>query len=99
MLSAATLVIAILLSGTVIDATTQTPIPDAHVAVPFSTEEVVVGHTGAFAFPLNPGRYDIYAWADGYEELRLLQVVLPAGAGKTVCSSTSVSPPAAFSSR
>ncbi|MBD3334320.1 MAG: TonB-dependent receptor [Candidatus Eisenbacteria bacterium] len=78
MLASATLTLAVILSGTVVDAASHRPIEGARVAIPFLTREAATADSGRFAFEVAPGRYDIYVRAEGYEELRALDVPVPA---------------------
>ena len=73
------LVLFAILSGFVVDASTKEPIPGAAVAIPFVTEEIRTDAAGHFSFRVEPGRYDVYASAPGYEDLRLLRIPVTDG--------------------
>lgn len=68
------LILAVVLSGFVIDANTEEPIPRAAVAIPFITQEVETDDRGFFSLEVEPGRYDLHVRAANYEELRVLDV-------------------------
>lgn len=70
----AQLILAVVLSGFVVDSNTEEPIPQAVVAIPFVTEELQTDDRGFFSIEVGPGRYDLYIRAPHYEELRVLEL-------------------------